>query len=66
MPRRSIATLGIQALHHKVESALAASVAPVGVVRAVHAQSDKEVMLLEESAPCVAHWVWNVVLDRST
>ena len=44
------------ALHHPVEGALPAAVDPVGVVdlaRAVDAQADQEVVLLEEGAPVV-------------
>ena len=44
------------AAHHAVERALPAAVAPIGVVeiaRAVNAQADEEVVLLEEGAPLV-------------
>ena len=44
------------AVHHPVERALAAPVDAIGVVqfpRAVHAQADEEVVLLEERAPVV-------------
>ena len=43
-------------MHHEIEGALAASVAPIGVVqfaRAVDAQADQEVVFLEEGAPVV-------------
>ena len=47
---------GSPALHHQVESALAAAVNPVGVVqlaRAVNAQADEKMMFLEERAPVI-------------
>jgi len=47
---------GLPALHHQVESALAAAVNPVAVVHlvwAVNAQADEEMMFLEERTPVI-------------
>jgi len=44
----------IPGAHHQVEGALAAPIHPIGIMQlagAVHAQSDEEIVLLEELAP---------------